>query len=705
VVQGNYDRAAAVLESYSKGHLPPTPDVVQTPGAGVTITHRVGLQLKTGLSPGDPANTTPRSKAEPALNDWLKTVLPSVQDIVVVAECIEEGVDKTHGDPITVAALELEPIDLLYLVNSGQDQAMSALDDILYRYVINTFAPRPDATIRILYTQAVTDKITLFELAPLIDSLRALVLQSRPLNAGDVKPAMEAKKTEESALFLDPQRITLLVNELSDIVEPPPPAVSPLQDFIDDLSPLITAKDIDGLISDVDIFIDDLSGILADVGRFGLPQTGTGFLYDWRRRTFVALMAKVEALATRLEERLNEYTSLLTQYPGATTPEEKYALLQRAERLIATTSTMPLPSPDDYHDQLQTVKLPAYVTQLNRIRDLRGAPNLPDLFQGIVTEQATLGDFDPIGIDIKDERKQVLVFAEDLKVAAEQLQEDITQRLEAVQELLVEHAATTSAAKQVQLLSEAARKLLHEDFKLIPEFSLTGTQADEWHNAWNDSGHLQRYLRQEKALDFPVDDWLHGMARVREKLHHLENATFLVEALTTNPLELRPVQFPYRQHDYWLALPYPDTIAETDEPFVIEEDKLLYTALYADAFDESKPQCGLLLDEWTEVIPVPEVTTGLTFHFDQPNTEPPQTLLLVTPSEFRGAWRWEDLVDALQETLAMAKRRAVEPDQIDTTTYGRFLPALVSAVTAFPITAALKLALNNKYYLKVADHG
>jgi hypothetical protein len=79
--------------------------------------------------------------------------------------------------------------------------------------------------------------------------------------------------------------------------------------------------------------------------------------------------------------------------------------------------------------------------------------------------------------------------------------------------------------------------------------------------------------------------------------------------------------------------------------------------------------------------------------------------LLVTPSEFRGAWQWQDLVDTLQETLTMAKKRAVEPDQIDTTTYGRFLPALVSAVTALPITAALKLAINNKYYLKVADHG
>jgi hypothetical protein len=495
------------------------------------------------------------------------------------------------------------------------------------------------------------------------------------------------------------------VDELSDIVAPPLPALSPLQDFVDAISPLITAKDVDGLIAGIDTFIDNLSEIFADVGRFGLQQTGTGFLYDWRRRTFITLKGKVDAVAARLQERLTEYDLLLAQYSAMTTPEGKYALLQKAERLISTTSTIPLPAPDDYYNQLQTVKRPPYVAQMGRIRDLLVVPTLTDLFQGIATEQRTLGDFDLIGIDIKDERKEVLVFADDIKAGAENLQKDITQRLDDVKRLLIEHAATTSATKRVQLISDAAKKLLHEDFKLIPEFSLTMIQADEWHNALNDSGNLLRYLHKEKGLDFPVDDWLYGMARVREKLHHLENATFLVEGLTTGNLELRTVQFPYRQHDYWLALPYPDTIAETDKPFVIEEDKLLYTAIYANNFDKTKPQCGLLLDEWTEVIPVPETAAGLTFHFDQPNTEPPQTLLLVTPSEIQGAWQWQDLVDTLQETLAMAKKRAVEPDQIDTTTYGRFLPALVSAVTAFPISAALKLAINNKYYLKVADHG
>ena len=70
-------------------------------------------------------------------------------------------------------------------------------------------------------------------------------------------------------------------------------------------------------------------------------------------------------------------------------------------------------------------------------------------------------------------------------------------------------------------------------------------------------------------------------------------------------------------------------------------------------------------------------------------------MLLALSPQLTGEWRWHDLVDTVRETMDLAKKRAVEPDQIDTTAYARFLPALVSAVTLHPITAALNLAFNN----------
>jgi hypothetical protein len=105
------------------------------------------------------------------------------------------------------------------------------------------------------------------------------------------------------------------------------------------------------------------------------------------------------------------------------------------------------------------------------------------------------------------------------------------------------------------------------------------------------------------------------------------------------------------------------------------------------------------------VIPSRDETLGLTFHYDQPNSEPPQVLLLVTPSNFTGSWRWEDLVNTLHETLDMAKKRAVEPDHVDTTVYSRFLPPIVSLASPLPLTATLNLALNNQvFFAKVMNN-
>ncbi|MDH3710500.1 MAG: hypothetical protein OER04_11460, partial [Cyclobacteriaceae bacterium] len=43
VVQGNYERASGALDTYSKGNYPQTPDVIQSPGSGITLNHRFGI--------------------------------------------------------------------------------------------------------------------------------------------------------------------------------------------------------------------------------------------------------------------------------------------------------------------------------------------------------------------------------------------------------------------------------------------------------------------------------------------------------------------------------------------------------------------------------------------------------------------------------------------------------------------------------------
>ena len=126
-----------------------------------------------------------------------------------------------------------------------------------------------------------------------------------------------------------------------------------------------------------------------------------------------------------------------------------------------------------------------------------------------------------------------------------------------------------------------------------------------------------------------------------------------------------------------------------------DSDRLCYTAHYTVPFDKSARQCGLLLDEWTEVIPAASRTTGITFHFDRPSNEPPQAILLVTPASGTGSWQWDDLVGALNETLDLAKLRAVEPADVDQTPYSTLVPATITAATLYGISIVTSLAVAN----------
>jgi hypothetical protein len=162
----------------------------------------------------------------------------------------------------------------------------------------------------------------------------------------------------------------------------------------------------------------------------------------------------------------------------------------------------------------------------------------------------------------------------------------------------------------------------------------------------------------------------------------------LAGALGATEPELHPHQLPYMPDDRWLALDLPP------DPN-LQTARLLYTAHFAAPFSAAGPHCGLLLDELSETIPADTLTTGLAFHHDRPSSEAPQAMLLVTPTEFRGAWTWDDLVDALHETLDLARLRAVEPVHVDASDYAPLLPATVMAVTTRQLSISANLAFNS----------
>ncbi len=724
VVQGNYDRATGALDAYSKGGYPQLPEVVQSPGSGISLTHRFGIHLPSGLTPD--AADTPRAQVEPAVNGWLEDIFPA--DLSKIACRVEYKLpdyEKTGPNPITkrtvsMSDMGLMPIDLLYMINVEGDKSLTVLDDYILKFVHATDTPRPDVDMEIKYTHTfdpADEIITFFEIAPLIESLRSLVVTSRPLLSTDIALQNDATEGQDSTSKIDRTRMVTAMQEIIDIVgHLETNVVSALTGLIEEEDFEATvANHKDDIIDKIDAVVGNFITHLHQLSQYGIPQSGFGFIYDRKSSIYSVVYKKVLDYRNRWLEKQIKYDDLIDstqpQPPDfvETTDEEKYSILQRAERTISTQATIPLPGTVAAYKAMLDTKKGNFDEKLEAFQAFL-AGNFPGL-QELVNEagalKANLGNFDLLLLDTDDEERQILVLAEDLYTQTQAVVAALKEKAGAVQVLLGREEASTKPKEKVKLLTQAAKGIFGEDFNIISEFILTETQGSELQNSFDDKNQLLNYQTTVQSSDFPVDEWLYGVARVREKMSAWENMVMLSEGFKDGvSLDLTPLQLPYVENDHWLGLSFP-------EDFEIESDKLLYTAYLPPSdpptppFATSKLQCGLLVDEWTEEIPAKEETTGLTFHYDRPNSEPPQTMLLVTPASFTGEWKWADIVKTMHETLDLAKLRAIEPDQVNKTTYAQFLPATVAAVTTYPVTMALNYAVqaNQNFNFSGDDNG
>ena len=71
---------------------------------------------------------------------------------------------------------------------------------------------------------------------------------------------------------------------------------------------------------------------------------------------------------------------------------------------------------------------------------------------------------------------------------------------------------------------------------------------------------------------------------------------------------------------------------------------------------------GLWIDEWVEIVPQPDVTTGIAFNFDEPGAQAPQAVLLAVPADGAETWDITDVETIVLETLDLARLRAVDPE-------------------------------------------
>lgn len=687
-VQGNFDRIAGTLQTYTTGNFPPEPEVVQTPPSGIGLTHRVAVHFKAGLAP-QPA-TTPRAMAEPALDAWIASIIPPLENIQ--CQVVWQDPVNNTGQSITISLKDvgLSAIDALNLLKPDNSQSMTELDDRIIGYAISTRSPRPDAALTIQYMNADAGKFSVFQSLALLRSLKMLVSRSRPLQATDAMLHNSASSDANASVFVDSTRITMPKTALDQLG-------TDIDAFLAPLSAL-TADPISNraaIIAGIDGFMDSAVTLLDRCARFNLNLSGWGLAFQWKHTAFADLFAMVSGLVTRWTQKLADYDAKIAAYDAlsaATSAAIRFQQLSAAELdIVATLEPLPA-APATLRTELDG-KRATFAARLGQFKAILSASGTS--FATVLADTQVIGtsDLDAQAFDLSSFGDNAVVFAQDLVSNLSGHRADITNRSSQVQDQLNIFSAAAAASDQVQALVAAAKALLGSDFQIYPEFTLSSAQGDEWANAVAGSvgGPLLQYLTTTAKIDFPADEWLYGVARIRPNMRTWEQLLMLSAAFGSSAPDLVPIQFPFETNASWLGLQYPDT-------YQFDSDRLLYTAQYVTAFDKTSRQCGMLIDEWTEVIPSTTRNTGIAFNYNRPNNEAPQSFLLVTPATASGQWVWDDLVGALNETLDLAKKRAVEPSQIDATSYSCFLPATIMAVTYYGISITTGLAAANGVY-------
>ncbi|MEO8588231.1 MAG: hypothetical protein ABI432_02595 [Flavobacteriales bacterium] len=697
MARGNTERAAATMDMFSKGTFPVQPEVVRMQRSGTVLTHRMALHFDVTAPATDPV--TPRAMAEPAVNAWLKTVLPALNTIVIGVNEVAADGTVTSLPAVSWSALDLDAIDLLHMLDMHNEKGMNAIDDRVIEFLRRDPALLPDRELRLMYTEPVAGQVTLFEVAPLVESLRTLLLGVRAWKPQDASLPSEASKVPASGT-VNPDRVQDQWN-----------AMETLRVEADELK-----KSINRLPPDAEHFYEVLGAVDEDLRKFidiqkragnmGVALAGFGGAMETKRAWFAMVRKRFTAgviddkgnknHVDRWQEKWN-LSELKVQ--GANDSElSDYArieLLKEAEAAVSTVFTRgTLPNP------LTLIPFRSHVDALRSAfslvhQELRDVGTTTDrtfaaLYSRWETAVLHMAAHDPTPMDLDPDRAVIIALMQDMSRAVDGLVNDLQARLDKSEAKLAEARAAT-AEQQITLRIDAMKALMGDDVLVLPRYTLAADQAAEWTNAWNDRSNKIAFV-QGQGADRPMDEWLYGVARVRGKAAAWENMLVMSEAFGTATPLLEPVQFPFRASEPWMALQWPHDFKPHDAG-----DHLLYTSAYAGGvFNPANAQCGLLLDEWTEVIPGEDESTNIAFNYDRPSNEAPQAWLLAVPASTGSHWNWDDLRQTIPDTIELARMRAVEPRAFDNSPIARFLPATIAAVTTRRVTMGVDLARNIK---------
>jgi hypothetical protein len=251
-----------------------------------------------------------------------------------------------------------------------------------------------------------------------------------------------------------------------------------------------------------------------------------------------------------------------------------------------------------------------------------------------------------------------------LVAQAKSVEREVSSRFERIAEIEKSLALPTATTEdKVRLHLARLAEVFGPSFVVLPRF--TPANAAELEQAFAASDRIQG------GDPLAVVTWHQRAARVREGVARLDDALRYADALgNEESLNLRVAQLPFQNDDRWVALPLKDGKQ-------IPGGRLSLVAQTPAALNFAQPLAGLLVDEWVEVVPNANETTGIVFQYDRPDACAPQAVLVAVPPGNERDWSVLLLQKAVLDTLELAKIRAVDPEALDEV--AQFLPALYFA--------------------------
>jgi hypothetical protein len=225
------------------------------------------------------------------------------------------------------------------------------------------------------------------------------------------------------------------------------------------------------------------------------------------------------------------------------------------------------------------------------------------------------------------------------------------------------------SARRDQLV-DRMRAVFGQSFVVLPHFTCDAASAAELTSA------LAASTTTQGGDPLAVNTWFTRSARVRDRVARMGACLRGADVLATGDrLNLAVVQLPFSATapERWVGLP---PLPGKDMPV----SKLSLVVHTTAAINATQVLTGVLVDEWTEVVPSTRETTALTFQYNPPDACAPQSVLLAVPPVPDQDWTVETLHRVLMETLDLAKLRAVNPESLGAIAH--YLPALYLAFNA-----------------------